>query len=132
MNKLIAHIQIFIIIFLGIAGTTFAVTTDELLPPASDIQHSPKTQYEEVEALKDLPDVTIEQTATSVVKTILELSMALSIIALVVAGVYYLMFEANDDKLQAAKSTILYLIIGMAIISAAYAIVTGLIQFDFF
>ncbi len=58
--------------------------------------------------------------------------MSLTIIALVIAGVYYLTAEGDEEKVGKAKNIIVYLIIGMAIMAAAFGFVSGIAQLDFF
>jgi hypothetical protein len=79
-----------------------------------------------------LPNVTLEQAVGNAIKTVLKVTMYLTIIAIVVAALYYIISQGKEEDLTKARNIILYLVIGMAIISAAYAITFGLAKFDFF
>lgn len=80
----------------------------------------------------NLPDVSLEGGMTLVIKTILKSAMLLTIIAIVVAAIYYIISRGKDEDMTKAKDIILYLIIGMAIIAAAYGIIAGVTQFNVF
>lgn len=83
-------------------------------------------------AVANLPDVSLEGGMTLAIKTILKSAMLLTIIAIVVAAIYYIISRGKDEDMTKAKDIILYLIIGMAIIAAAYGIIAGVTQFDVF
>lgn len=79
-----------------------------------------------------LPDVTSDDVFRTVIKTILGASMLLTIVAIVMAGAYYIQSQGEEEDITKAKNIILYLIIGMVIMAAAYGLVSGIIQFKFF
>lgn len=83
-------------------------------------------------AVAGLPDITLEQGIASIIRTILGWSMLFTIIAIVVAAIFLLKSQGNDEDTKKAKDIILYLIIGVVIMAAAYGIVTGISSFDFF
>lgn len=130
MNKILAKIQIGIFILLNFAQTTFAdpVEVNDLLPPTTNIP----TIYDETQTLANLPDVTVEQAIATTIKTILGWTMIITIIGIVVAGIFYMIAEGDEEKTGKAKKIIVSLAIGMAIISAAYGVINGLTQIDFF
>lgn len=82
--------------------------------------------------IQNLPDVTLESVGATVIKTLLGWSMLFTIIAIVVAAMYYLTAQGKEESLSKAKSIILYLVIGLAVMAGAYGIVTGITQFNFF
>lgn len=86
----------------------------------------------ETGAVADLPNISLESGFKTAMKTILGAAMIITIAGIVFAAVYYLISQGNDEDISKAKNIILYLIIGMAIMAAAYGIVSGVIQFDFF
>lgn len=86
----------------------------------------------ETGAVADLPNISLESGFKTAMKTILGATMILTIIAIVVAAVFYILSQGNDEDISKAKNIILYLVIGMAVMAAAYGIVTGVVQFDFF
>lgn len=79
-----------------------------------------------------LPDVSQENLFKTIFKTILGASMLLTIAAIVIAAIFYIISQGNDEDISKAKNIILYLIIGLVIMAAAYGLVSGIIQFDFF
>lgn len=82
--------------------------------------------------VEQLPRVTAEQVVASAIKTVLKWSMLLTIISIVVAAIFYIMSLGKEEDLTKARNIILYLIVGMAIMSASYGIITGLSRFNFF
>ncbi|MCK5345127.1 MAG: hypothetical protein KAR20_17075, partial [Candidatus Heimdallarchaeota archaeon] len=59
-------------------------------------------------------------------------AMLLTIAAIVVAAIFYILSRGNEEETSKAKNIILYLVIGMVIMAAAYGLVAGVVQFDFF
>lgn len=111
---------------------TFAAQIDvdkELVPRPGD--QLGKT-FEELKVVSDLPEVTIEEAITTTIKTILAWSMLLALITIVFIGVYYLKSMGTEEDLSKSKNMMIYLAIGMAIMAAAYGVVVGISQFDFF
>lgn len=92
----------------------------------------PDTSKSDAKQVANLPDVSLEGGMTLVIKTILKSAMLLTIIAIVVAAIYYIISRGKDEDMTKAKDIILYLIIGMAIIAAAYGIIAGVTQFNVF
>ncbi len=48
------------------------------------------------------------------------------------AGVYYLKSRGQEEDITKAKTIIIYIIIGVTIMAAAYGVITGISQFNFF
>lgn len=82
--------------------------------------------------IQNLPNVTIESGMSLAIKTILRSAMLLTIIAIVVSAIYYITSRGKDEDVTKAKDIILYLVIGMAVMAAAYGIVAGLTRFNVF
>jgi len=87
---------------------------------------------DELKVVGDLPELEIDTALTAIIKNILTFAMSLTMIALVVTGVYYLQSLGKEEDITKAKDIIIYLIIGMAIMAAAYGVVSGISQFNFF
>lgn len=87
--------------------------------------------YSELSAVENLPQVDESIVITTVIKTILGAASLLTIIAIVVAGIYFLIARGEEEKATKAKGILTNLIIGMVIIAAAYAVISGVAQFDF-
>ncbi|MFH1284035.1 MAG: hypothetical protein ABIH78_00375 [Candidatus Peregrinibacteria bacterium] len=105
---------------------------DELLPRPGEYGEPTREQYPETATIGDLPEIGTAEVFAGIVKTILGWSMLITLAALVIAGIYYLTSQGDEESLSKAKSTIIYLLLGMAIMAAAYGIVAGVAQFDFF
>lgn len=92
----------------------------------------PTTTNTDAKQLAKLPEVSLEGGMTLAIKAMLRSAMYLTIIAIVVAAMYYIISRGKDEDMTKAKDIILYLVIGMAIIAAAYGIVAGITQFNVF
>jgi len=103
-------------------------TTDGLLPKPNGSGDT----YKATKTLTDLPDVSSSTVIAKIIKNILGFSMSMTLIALVVAGIYYVTARGEDDQITKAKSIILYLVMGMAVMAASYGIIAGIAQFKFF
>lgn len=123
---LITIILTFLTLTFGIPA--FAITADDLVPrPNTDGEGSA-----ELDATGDLPKVDLPSFFTTLIKTILGWAMLIAMAAIVVAAIYYLKSRGKEEDITKAKDIILYLVIGMAIMAAAYAIVAGILKFEFF
>lgn len=89
-------------------------------------------KYIDTKAVANLPSVSIENIFTTVIKSILGWSMILTIMAIVVAAVFYLTSSGKEENTSKAKNILINLLIGLAIMAAAYGIITGIAQFNFF
>lgn len=107
-------------------------STINVLMPRPGKDEKIRKQYKETTAVSDLPDLASESLFASIIKSVLKVTMVLTIIAIVVAAVYYLQAQGKEEDLSKAKSIIIYLLIGIAIMASAYALVSGIAQFDFF
>lgn len=116
-------------------GTSNKKVCDDLVsaltqrPSNPDIINKAKDDSQYVKAL---PDVSLEGGMTLAIKAMLRSAMLLTIIAIVVAAIYYIISRGKDEDMTKAKDIILYLVIGMAIIAAAYGVVAGVTQFNVF
>lgn len=116
-----------IMIALGLNLTALAADDPNKLNPASV-----DTIFERETILTNLgilPKVSMQSAVTTIIKNILSFSFVITILALVVTGIYYLISEGNDEETGKAKKILLYLVIGMAIIGASYGIVSGITRF---
>lgn len=136
----IKKISVTFLVFLLNSIQVAAVTTNDLMPRSgSDNTAKNYTNslnnlknYPEVANVAKLPQLTTESLIKEVIKTILSGAMLLTMIALVIAGIYYLQSRGKEEDITKAKDIIIYLLIGMAIIASAYAIIVGISQFQFF
>ncbi|MFC1615851.1 hypothetical protein ACFL21_01810 [Patescibacteria group bacterium] len=128
-------------IFLLSSSITFAKTVDidseSLLPRPGESTGDEESgkleiEYPELGVVGNLPEVTAEGAVTAVIKTILGWTMLLALVAIVVAGIYYLKSEGEEEEIAKAKRILVYLIVGMLVMAASYGIVSGVAKFDFF
>jgi len=123
-------IQAIISIFsISAYATTQNVNPNNLIPKEQKLSNG---SNESIKNIANLPDITIEEGFGITIKTILKVCIYLTIIAIVVAAIYYLISFGEEENITKARNIILYLVIGMAIISSAYAIGFGLSKFNFF
>jgi len=86
----------------------------------------------EQEVVGKLPKVEAQTLLTIVIKYILRLAAILTMIALIITAIYYLISMGKEEDISKARNILIYLIIGIVIIASSYGIVTGISQFDFF
>jgi len=133
--KTLKTAPIIIISWLHTKSTVLAVTANDLLPRSdgNNLDYAKDAmKYDEAEQVAFLPDVSLESAATTVIKSILGWGTIFTIIAVVVAGIYFIIGRGEEEDITKGKDILLYLIIGMAIMASAYAIVSGIVQFKLF
>lgn len=113
------------------------IEQDDLLPRPGESTGSFQSgrieaEYPEVAAVGDLPEVTAEGAVTIAIQTVLGWAMLLALVAIVVASIYYIKGEGEEEQIAKAKRIIVYLVVGMIVMAAAYGIVTGAARFQFF
>ncbi|MFH1218659.1 MAG: hypothetical protein V1679_02360 [Candidatus Peregrinibacteria bacterium] len=139
MKKILTTILITLLLIPAISGpilstnaTTPSVNIDDLVPKPSELGGDLGKDSAELQAFEGLVKVEKENIMATVIKTILKLAMALTIIGIVIAGIFYLQSQGKEEDVTKAKNILIYLAIGMAIMAGAYGIVSGIVQFDFF
>lgn len=78
----------------------------------------------------NLTNASWTQIVTSVIKTILFVAGALVMIGLLVVGAMFLTGSSNEENITKARKILIYLVIGIILISVSYAVVSGISQFD--
>ena len=137
--KLVTGILLSIILSTGISAFAEKVNTEELMPDYvyrlwdKDNKGSAEKGIgnDQLKAVEALPKISAEQIISVAILQILEWTFVLTVIAIVVAAIYYIIGRGNDEDITKAKNIILYLIIGMAIIGASYGIIAGITQLTF-
>jgi len=100
---------------------------DNLLPKFTD----PKGQggiEEELKTYSSLTSASWTQIVASVIKTILFVAGALVMIGLLVVGA--MTGSSNEENITKARKILIYLVIGIILISVSYAVVSGISQFN--
>ncbi len=82
--------------------------------------------------ISNLPSIGMEKGIATIIKTVLGWATIFTIIAIIVASIYFLTSQGKEESVTKAKDIIVYLIIGMIIMASAYGIISGIAQFDFF
>jgi len=75
-----------------------------------------------------LPNVELDVVLENIIVGILGLVGILSVLFLVYGGVQYLTSAGDENKMEGAKSTITYAILGLVIAFLSYAIITTVIK----
>lgn len=133
MKKIVAKSALITLVLISMfQTTTLAAQVDvdnDLVPRPGDQLGG---TFKELKVVSALPEVTIEEAITTTIKTILAWSMSIALITIVFIGIYYLKSMGTEEDLSKSKNMIIYLAIGMAIMAAAYGVIVGISQFDFF
>ena len=108
------------------AGEAVCTNALDVLTKRASKPNTPTTN------IAKLPEVTIQSGIATVIKAILRAAMLLTIAAISVSAMYYLTSRGKEEDITKAKDIILYLIIGMAVMAAAYGIVAGITRFNVF
>jgi len=137
--KLVAKIIITLSLLASMhAGAAYAVTTDELLPyaPITDYssieQGNPNSHDELITNYQNLPQASLNDIIAVAIRTVLYLAGSLAVIGLLVVGTMFLAGTANEESINSAKKVLGYMGIGILILSVSYALITGIVQIDFF
>lgn len=85
---------------------------------------------EELITYSNLTDASWTQIVTSVIKTILFVAGALVMIGLLVVGAMFMTGASNEENITKARKILIYLVIGIILISVSYALVSGISQFN--
>lgn len=78
----------------------------------------------------NLTNASWTQIVTSVIKTILFVAGALVMVGLLVVGAMFMTGSSNEENITKARKILIYLVIGIILISVSYAVVSGISQFD--
>jgi len=84
------------------------------------------TWFERLSDVYKLPQGSVESLIAGVINLILGIGGTLAMLSLIVAGVFYIVAQDNEDMVNSAKKIITYSLIGLVVISVSFAIFTGL------
>lgn len=82
--------------------------------------------------IASLPEGTATDVIGDLVKFMLIVANILAFLSFVVAGLFMIMAQGNDEDLGKAKKIFMYTILAMVICATTLAIVTGITKFNFF
>lgn len=141
MIKKIIKLALITFLLYGVILPVSALSADQLLPRSGEQSKSGDDftikldnieKYPETGNIANLPQLTDTSLFMNIIQIILGWSMLITLVALVVAAIYYLISRGKEEDITKAKDIIIYLLIGMAIMASAYGIVVGITQFRFF
>lgn len=85
-----------------------------------------RTWFNSLQNIANLPKGSPESIIAGVISIILSIGGTLAFIAMMVAGVMYVIAHDNEEMVQKAKKLLVYAIVGLVLISVSFAIFTGL------
>lgn len=144
MKKLLATIGLALMLWMQLFTTVvFAVGDTPTTPPATTQKQpsdnllpkftAPTNQKgieDELKTYSNLTDADWTRIVTSVIKTILFVAGALVMIGLLVVGAMFMTGASNEENITKARKILIYLVIGIILISVSYAVVSGISQFN--
>lgn len=71
-----------------------------------------------------IPDLTFPQIATNIINTLLFIVGALAVIFIIVGGIQYVISSGDPKRIDTAKNTITYAVVGLVVSILAFAIVS--------
>ncbi|MBD3157047.1 hypothetical protein GF369_04445 [Candidatus Peregrinibacteria bacterium] len=143
-RKTIQKGLLILIMALTITGTTFAdngnsnetTSIKTNTPNIDNLIYTFETEGTDEATTTDyiasLPDADPGLVLGQITYYALVIANILAFIAFLVAGIFMIISQGNDEQLGKAKSILMYTIIAMAVCATALAIVTGVTQLDFF
>lgn len=69
-------------------------------------------------------NITVAQLLTKIITWVLTFSAAVAVLFLIFGGLQYVTSAGNKDRIDKAKQTILYAVIGLVVIALSFVIVT--------
>lgn len=73
-------------------------------------------------------DVSLEVSVRNILSVVFTLVGVIAVVMIVVGGIFYIISQGNADKIQKAKGTILYGIVGLIVTLLAFAIVNFVLE----
>jgi len=111
-------------------ATTPPLPSDKLLPRFDVIPIEQQGIGDEITNYGNLTSASWTTIVASVIKTILFVAGALVIIGLLVVGAMFMTGASNEENITKARKILIYLVIGILLISVSYAVVSGISQFN--
>ncbi len=107
----------------------FALNPNDFFAPFSYEKRS--TENTKIGYVKDLPKGTIIDVLITIVRFLLGITGALTLISFTYAGIMFVTAQGDETHLTKAKKMMALSILGLAIIATSYAIVLGISQLKF-
>jgi hypothetical protein len=107
----------------------------DLLPEKSlnvGLDESQTGYSDQLKYYEDLPEFDEKIVFRSAIKTMLYLAGFLVTLGLIVVGYMFLAGSANEESLTKARKVLGYIAIGVLVMAASYAIISGILQIKLF
>lgn len=82
----------------------------------------------DTQVCKNKDDDTVDNLIGDVINTLLFVIGALSVVMIIVAGIFYVISTGDSGKVAKAKNTLMYSIVGLVVAFLAYAIVNWVLK----
>jgi type IV secretory pathway VirB2 component (pilin) len=107
-----------------LASRTFAVEE------STSIQDSPLQKGVDVMHADGMPTqiIGVDGTFNNIINTILYVAGIVAVAMLIIGGIRFMVSRGDKDKVQKAKNTVIYAIIGLVLVIFSYAIVNFIIS----
>jgi hypothetical protein len=96
------------------------------------LKEGPGNVQTKIGAVSALPNKTWQETLAAIIKIMLNISGGLILIAMTVGGVFMVASGGKEEMVTKGKTIVIYSVIGIIIISVAYAVVIGVSQIQIF
>ncbi len=111
------------------ASQDAGVSADELF---QRFTYTTETTGTKLDAVNNLPQKDWKASLTSIIKILLNISGALTLLSFTVGGVMMIVSQGNGDLLEKGKRITYYSVAGLVIIAVSYAVVIGVSELQIF
>jgi hypothetical protein len=111
------------------ASQDAGVSADELF---QRFKYTTTTTGTKLDAVNALPQKDWKATLTGIIKILLNISGALTLLSFTVGGVMMIVSQGNGDLLEKGKRITYYSVAGLVIIAVSYAVVIGVSELQIF
>lgn len=111
------------------ASKDAGVSADELF---KRFTYTTPTTGTKLDAVNNLPQKDWKASLTSIIKILLNISGALTLLSFTVGGVMMIVSQGNGDLLEKGKRITYYSVAGLVIIAVSYAVVIGVSELQIF
>lgn len=128
MSKL--SVKIFEAVTGATAFATMLASRAMAAEEGSDIQNSSLQRGVDVMHAEGMPTrlVGVDGTFSNIINTILYVAGVVAVTMLIIGGIRFMISRGDKDKVQKAKNTVVYAIIGLILVIFSYAIVNFIVS----
>lgn len=89
-------------------------------------------QYkDQIDTVENLPNYDMPTTLSMIAKLLIGITGSLAMVGLIVSGTLYVTAHGNDQQMEKAKNILIYIVVGVVVIAASYAIILGISSLSF-